>query len=139
MRRMPAAIVALLVASPPALAQRVQPELRVDALGPAQYTIEPSAGLIVPVGRYVRASIGAGYGERLRVDALGRFTLDPFRQQRWALSIGGGLSFRRRTYLAVVADLEGPEMRGWLPAFQVGLSGGFRAGIGVRRAIPGRR
>jgi hypothetical protein len=99
-------------------------------------------------GNYARISAIAGYSttqrrdliaDRWRGDLIARFLLDPFRQQRWALSIGGGLTFRRHTYLAAVFDLEGPETRGFLPALQVGLSGGVRGALVLRRAIPQRR
>jgi len=125
-----------------------QPELRFDVLGPAPYAAQPGIGAVVPLGYYVRAGANVGYAPRAnaslisehwRADLITRVTLDPFREHRWALSIGGGLSVRRHLYLAAVADLEGPEMRGVLPALQVGLSGGPRAGIVFRRAVKGRR
>jgi hypothetical protein len=99
-------------------------------------------------GYYARISTIAGYSlsersdliaDRWRGDIIARFLLDPFRQQRWALSIGGGLSFRRHTYLAAVLDLEGPERGGFVPAIQVGLSGGARGAVVLRRAVPQRR
>jgi hypothetical protein len=105
-------------------------------------------GGVVALGYYARFSADVGYAmrsdaklieDRWRADLLGRFTLDPFRQQRWGFSIGGGLSFRRQTYLAAVVDLEGPEWAGLLPALQVGVSGGWRAGLVLRRAIKGKR
>jgi hypothetical protein len=131
-----------------AAAQGQQPEVRVDVLGPRPYSVQPGAGVIIPLGYYVRASGGVGYAPRAaanlisdhwRADLLARVTLDPFRQERWGLSIGGGLSVRRHTYLAAIVDLEGPELRGLLPAVQVGVSGGVRAGVVLRRAVKGRR
>jgi hypothetical protein len=132
----------------PALATGQQPELRVDVLGPKPYSLQAGVAAIVPLGYYVRLSAGTGYAPRAnasliddhwRADLVARVTLDPFREQRWALSIGGGLSVRRHTYLAAIADLEGPEIRGMLPALQVGLSGGPRVGLVLRRAVKGRR
>lgn len=137
----------LLFAIPPS-APAQQPEIRLDVLSPAPYSVQPGLGAIVPLGYYVRVSADVGYAprsaanlieEHWRADLLTRVTLDPFRQQRWALSIGGGLSLRRHTYLAAIADLEGPEMHGVLPAFQVGLSGGVRAAVILRRAVKDRR
>jgi hypothetical protein len=131
-----------------AAAQRAQPELRVDAIGPSPYAVQAGAGIIWPLGTYIRASVGAGFGARTsngattsewRGDLLARATLDPFRQQRWALSVGGGLTLRRRLGLALVVDLEGPEGAGWVPALQVGVGGGARAGLALRRAMKGRR
>jgi hypothetical protein len=143
------AIVATLLSwADSARAQRVQPEMRVDIIGPEPYVVQPGVGAVVALGYYARISADVGYGlqrdaklidDRWRVDLLSRFTLDPFRQQRWGLSIGGGLSFRRQTYLAAIVDLEGPEWAGLLPAVEVGVSGGWRAGVIFRRAIEGRR
>lgn len=130
-------------------AQALQSELRVDLLGPKPHSIEPAIGAIAMLGTYVRIGTAVAYAlplenviprDRWRVDVLVRGTLDPFRQHRWGLSLGGGVSYRRsRTHLAVLLDLEGPEFARLLPAFQVGMSGGFRAGIGLRRARRGRR
>ena len=142
---------AVLLLGRPAGAQFFQPELRLDAIGPTPVSIEPGIGATATLGHYVRLGAVAGYdvasvdlargpGRRWRGELIGRFTLDPFRQQRWALSLGGGITYRRaQAYLAAVADLEGPEVRGLLPALQVGVSGGVRAGVILRRAIRGRR
>lgn len=140
---------AMLCALSPLQSQTLQPEIRLDVLGPSPYSLEPGVGVVTPLGYYVRVSAGAGYalplesslaGDRWRGELLGRFTFDPFRQRRWALSIGGGVSYRRSaTYLAAVVDLEGPAVRGVLPAVQAGISGGARVGIVLRRAVAGRR
>lgn len=128
--------------------QRLQPEVRVDVQGPSRYTTAPGGGANLALGYYARVSAGVGYApaaderfadDHWRGDLLARFVFDPFRQQRWGLSVGGGLSFRRQTYLAAILDLEGPETRGFIPALQVGVSGGFRAGLVLRRAVRGRR
>lgn len=130
-------------------AQTLQPEVRLDVLGPRPYAVGPGIGAILPLGYYVKLSAGLGYelplekgptGDRWRTELLARATFDPFRQQRWAFSLGGGLTQRRSaTYLAAIAEVEGPEMRGLIPALQVGVSGGLRAGLVLRRAVPGRR
>lgn len=125
-----------------------QPELRIDVVGPSPFSVQPGIGANVALGHYARISANIGYAltrdtnqiaDRWRADLLGRFVLDPFRQQRWGLAVGGGLSIRRRTYIAALLELEGPEVAGWLPALQAGVSGGFRAGLVMRRAIKGRR
>lgn len=133
-------------AAAPAAAQR--PELRADVIGPPPYAVTAGAGLVLPFGYYVRASADVAYGTRRvsgrtddewRGDLLARFLFDPFAQERWGLSIGGGLSFRRIPYLALVADVEGPSVHGIRAAVQAGVSGGWRFGLVLRRAIPDRR
>jgi hypothetical protein len=129
--------------------QFLQPELRLDISGPEPVAIEPGVGLTTTLGTYARFGLNAGYdvrgapertGRRWRGDAIVRITLDPLRQQRWALSFGGGVSYRgATTYLAALADLEGPEVRGVMPALQIGVSGGTRVALILRRAMRGRR
>jgi hypothetical protein len=141
--------VLLLLACPAALfAQRFQPEARVDVIGPSPYALHGGVGVGARLGTYVRVSAGGAYGVRpvgagarseWRGDLLARALLDPFRQQRWGLSVGGGVTVRHRAYLAAIVDLEGPPTGGILPALQVGVGGGLRAGIIVRRAMQGRR
>ena len=118
--------------------------------------VEAGLGLSVPAGIYVRnglvGGVGAGrHGIEGRTDLLSRFTLDPFRQSRWALYGGGGISGRYRpredggshAYLLLVLGLEGPlrqrQTPGWEPAFELGLGGGARVGVILRRGITGRR
>jgi hypothetical protein len=124
------------------------PELRADVIGPRPYSVQPGAGATIALGTYARLSAVAGYAiradstyiaDRWRADLLGRFLFDPFRQRRWALSVGGGVSVRRRAYLAAIVELEGPVVSGWSPAVQAGVSGGLRGGFVLRRAVQGRR
>ena len=149
MNRLVALLLTLACRAGVAHAQFLQPELRADVAGPAPIAIEPGIGLTTALGTYARLGVTAGYdvngapertGRRWRGDLVARVTLDPFRQQRWALSFGGGVSYRgATTYLAALIDLEGPEVRGVLPAVQMGVSGGVRAAIVLRRALRGRR
>lgn len=142
-------IVAALACATAANAQtHPQPELRVDVIGPRPYTVQPGVGATVSMGTYARVSAIIGYAvdpdtnqiaHRWRADLLGRFLFDPFRQQRWGFSVGGGLSIRHRTYIAALLDLEGPETAGWLPAVHIGVSGGLRGGFALRRATEQRR
>ena len=86
-----------------------------------------------------------------RTDFVSRFSLDPFRQSRWAPYAGGGISGRYRSeldggsraYLLIFLGVEGPlplgEMAGWVPAFELGLGGGARVGIVLRQGINARR
>ena len=110
----------------------------------------------MPTGIYVRnglvGAVGAGrHGIEGRTDLLSRFSLDPFRQSRWALYGGGGISGRYRSredggshaYLMLFLGVEGPlpvgRTSGWMPAFEVGLGGGARVGVILRRGINARR
>jgi hypothetical protein len=130
-------------------AQSLQPEIRLDVVGPPPVSLEPGVGVNGRIGNYVRTGLAVGYdargvdhraGERWRFDVTARVTLDPFREQRVGFSFGGGVSHRgSTTYLAALVDLEGPELLGMLPALQVGVSGGLRGGLILRRAIRGRR
>jgi hypothetical protein len=103
----------------------------------------------IPAGTYVRVGILAGAGATIedegtsraagRVDVLARFLIDPFRQARWGLSAGAGVSLRAdpgdrvRPRLLLALDLEGRRSRGGVsPSIQLGLGGGVRGGLGVR-------
>ena len=136
--------------------QPLQAEGRLDGLFARTTGIEAGVGLSVPVGLYVRTglvgALGAGsHGVEGRTDFITRFSLDPFRQSRWAPYAGGGISGRFRSeedggshaYLLIYLGLEGAlpigRTSGWVPAFEVGLGGGARAGVILRRGINGRR
>ena len=139
---------------------RVQPELRADAIVGSRPAVQVGAGVQIPVGYYVRIGIDAAVGRRVggtasldagsradgRLDVLARFLLDPFRQTAYGLSVGGGMSLRAepgdrvRPALLVAVDLEGRRWAsGLVPAVQVGLGGGLRLGLVVRRAATGAR
>ena len=156
-----AAVVALAV-GPPLRAQRVagaRPgvEARIDYLGRSPDVIHAGVGLNIPAGTYLRVSVvgaagasweGSRSGGSARADVIGRFLFDPFRERRWGLSAGGGLSVRYdqvrvarpwRPLLALVVDLEGPQKGTMAAAVQVGLGGGARVGLVLRRADPNRR
>lgn len=138
---MRARLALLLLATPLHVgAQRPQPEFRVDAIGPAPYSIQAGAGLTWALGHYARVGVAGGFGgAETRADLTARIALDPFRQRRAGFSIGGGLSIRETPRLLGVVELEGPARAGWLPAVQLGLGGGARAGLILRRAVRGRR
>ena len=161
------AVVALALVAHPAAAQlpaapTVVPELRLDVIAGDRSAIHAGGGLHVPVGYYVRVGIVAAGGVTTgdpvgsslsstsrasgRVDLLVRFLLDPFRQSPYGLSLGGGVGFRAdegdrgRALLLVAVDVEGRRSaRGLVPALQVGLGGGTRVGIILRRAPAGSR
>ena len=128
----------------------VVPELRADVIASDRATsLEGAVGVEIPFGPYVRVGLLGGAGasrERTgssqavgRVDLLGRFLLDPFRQSRLGFSAGAGVSLRAesgdrvRPQLLLVLELEGRRAsNGISPSFQLGLGGGVRAGLGLR-------
>ncbi|HEV7838792.1 MAG TPA: hypothetical protein VGO75_12055, partial [Gemmatimonadaceae bacterium] len=141
------AVTLVIAATSPAAAgaqlnqQKFQSEARIDAIFARSGGVEAGYGFTVPAGIYLRsgvvAGIGAGrHGAEGRTDLIARFSLDPFRQSRWAPYAGAGISGRYRSerdggsraYLLVFLGLEGPialgVRQGWEPAFELGLGGG---------------
>ncbi len=132
-----------------------KPELRVDDITDRSGTaVQVGAGVQVPFGYYTRVGLLAAAGSELsnggqldaRLDIVGRFLLDPFRQMPWGLSAGAGVSVRAepgrvvKPFLLAVVDLEGPRSSGGVsPAFQVGLGGGVRFGVALRWGAPQAR
>jgi hypothetical protein len=136
--------------------QQLQSEVRVDGIFARTSGVEAGLGLSVPAGLYVRnglvAGVGAGrHGVESRADFISRFSLDPFRQSRWAPYGGAGISGRFRSiadggskgFVLIFLGVEGPlptsKQSGWVPAVEVGLGGGARVGLILRRGINGRR
>jgi len=136
--------------------QSLQTEGRLDGIFARTAGVEAGLGVTVPAGIYVRSGLvtglGAGrHGVEGRTDFVSRFSLDPFRQSRWAPYAGGGISGRYRSnldggsraYLLIFLGVEGPlplgEVSGWVPAFELGLGGGARVGVLLRRGINARR
>ena len=136
--------------------QQLQVEGRLDAIFARTGGVEAGLGLSVPAGIYMRsglvAGIGAGrHGLEGRTDLISRFSLDPFRQSKWAPYGGAGISGRYRSrldggaraYLLVYLGAEGPlpfgRTSGIVPAFEIGLGGGARFAVILRRGINARR
>jgi hypothetical protein len=136
--------------------QRIQSELRVDGIFASSGAVHAGYGVSIPAGVYVRTGIvgaigGSTHGFESRADLLARFSLDPFRQSRWAPYGGAGVSGRFRprsaggshayllTYLGIEGPLAAANRTGWVPAFELGLGGGTRVGIILRRGTAGRR
>ena len=141
MRQCGAIVFALAIFAATAHGQKLQPEIRFETLGP-RYQGLLGVALHVPVGRYVRVGFGGTGFAVGRTDLIARFSFDPYREMRWALSTGGGLSYDaelKELFLALHADLEGPRMRGSTPFVSAGLAGGARYAVGIRRAFPNRR
>ena len=152
--RMSGAALALVLAGAAAVraqasGERLAPEVRLDAIVAAHRTsLQAGGGVQIPFGYYARIGLIGAAGTDVvaegreasgRLDVVGRFLLDPFRQTSWGLSVGAGLSLRARSrdhlrpYLVTVVDLEGPRGRsGMAPSLQVGVGGGTRLGAGVR-------
>ena len=133
---------------PPAYA-----ELRVDGIAGRGNAAQVGGGVSVPLGIYVRFALDGAAGPTWRdgatrasgrIDAIARFTLDPFRESPIALSLGGGVTVpyvdgdvHVRPLLAAVVDLEGKRRGRFTPALQLGLGGGARLGL-VLRTSPTR-
>lgn len=154
MMRMSGAALALVLAGAAAVraqasGERLAPEVRLDAIVAAHRTsLQAGGGVQIPFGSYARIGLIGAAGTDVvaegreasgRLDVVGRFLLDPFRQTSWGLSVGAGLSLRARSrdhvrpYLVTVVDLEGPRgTSGMAPSLQVGVGGGTRLGAGVR-------
>jgi hypothetical protein len=126
----------------------IQFEGRIDALTGSAWALHAGLGATAPLGTYVRYGVIAGLGGGAtglsgRTDFLARFTLDPFRDKRWAPYGAGGVSAvfgeSSRTSLLLVLGIEGPARRGLAPAIELGFGGGVRAGVVLRQAFPRRR
>jgi hypothetical protein len=135
-----------------------KPELRADVITGHHAAVQIGGGVQIPAGYYARigvdVAVGLPTGSSLsthrsidgRLDLLARFLLDPFRQAAYGFSLGGGISLRAeagdrvRPLLLVAADLEGRRSAsGWVPALQIGLGGGARIGLVLRRGAAGAR
>ena len=159
-------LLALLLAVLPALAQaqraqaaprpaRFQPSVRVDAILGQDAIGQVAGGIAIAAAYNVRVGLDAGIGgvrranggaqATGRVDLLARWLTDPFRQSRRALHAGGGLGvlFEQgsapRPVAIVTLGLDGASDGPWVPGVEIGLGGGFRAGVTLRRASARRR
>jgi hypothetical protein len=148
--------VLVLTATVPARAQALAApryaEFRADAIVARGTSAQAGLGAVIPLGTYVRLGIDAAAGATFRdgssrasgrVDAIGRFLLDPFREAPVGVSLGGGLSLpyvdgdkRVRPYLTAVVDIEGRRRGAVTPAIQFGLGGGTRVGVVLRTSQP---
>lgn len=146
-----AAFVLVLYANAIVRAQNVPPpyaEYRADGIFGRGTSAQGGVGASIPLGIYVRLGVDAAAGATWRdqttrasgrVDMIGRFLLDPFRETPVGLSFGGGISVpytdgdaRVRPYLTIVVDVEGRTRGPVTPAVQMGLGGGTRVGVVLR-------
>jgi hypothetical protein len=135
----------------PAGAQEAPPiqyEARLDAITGSQWAVHAGAGVSAPLGTYVRYGAVGGIGPGAdglsgRADLIARFTLDPFREKRWAPYAVFGVSARfggsSRQDMLLLAGVEGPTVGSFAPALEAGFGGGIRAGLALRQSFPRRR
>jgi hypothetical protein len=124
-------------------------EARIDALAGPPAGAQLGIGANVAAGYYIRIGLDAAAGASSRdgsavlsgrVDLASRFLLDPFRESAWAPYAGGGFTAQwdrdgnRRGDLLLLIGLEGPAHAGWRTAVELGLGGGARLGVVLRRA-----
>jgi hypothetical protein len=123
-------------------------EYRADVIAGNGVAAQAGVGEVIPLDIYTRLSVDGALGETFRdgsahesgrVDVLGRFLLDMFRDSPYGLSLGGGVSVpytsgdkHLRPYLVVVADVEGRRYGPITPAIQIGVGGGARIGFVLR-------
>lgn len=129
-------------------------EVRGDLLAAREVTVHGGAAVLWPIGRSVRLGVQGGAGvTRLddvpaggdeqvgsaRAELVAQFELDPFTERRWGLygAAGGGvLAVRGRSGRALVFAAVGVERRTSarvVPALELGLGGGVRVGVVLRR------
>ncbi|MCU0619038.1 MAG: hypothetical protein MUF40_03915 [Gemmatimonadaceae bacterium] len=139
-----------------ASAPRATPVFRADAVTESRAgTVQIGAGVVVPAGYLVRIALEGGVGATVRdadwrpsgrLDATARVLVDPFREARWGVALGGGAGMRwergegPRPVALVVVALQGPAGgRRWVRGVEAVVGGGLRLGVTVARPAPGRR
>ncbi len=143
------AVPALAMAQADVLKPPMQFEARIDALGGPPAGAQGGVGANVMAGYYLRigADIAAGVSSRDgnavssgRADFVARYLLDPFSEMRWGPYVGGGFTAQWdrganwRGDLLFLIGLEGPVHAGWRTSVELGLGGGARLGVVLRRA-----
>ncbi len=141
-------------AAPAAATVRWRTALRADAVVDRDIGAQLAIGVAVPVQYNVRLAVDVGAGgvrrsgtwrSTGRADVLARWLSDPFRQSRWGINAGGGVGMRfedareARVVAIVTVGVEGASDGNWIPGVELGLGGGVRIGVTMRRAPVRRR
>lgn len=128
---------------------RWAPEARADVFAARTTALHGAIGANIIIGNYVRIGMLAGAGSRRidsvwrasgRADLVARFHVDPFGESRWGAYAGGGATYfvdrgvPGRARAVVVIGVEGPPARHWMTGIELGLGGGARVGVTLRRA-----
>lgn len=145
-----AVLVAIAIPQGAVRSQRtVQAEARSDAFFARTTTVHVGAAFSIPASRSIRLGLGGGIGAVTsdgwshtsgHMEALVRFVIDPYYQQRWAPYSAAGLSARYdrqkdwRGVVFILAGIEGPRRAGFMPFVEAGLGGGTRVAAGLRRS-----
>jgi hypothetical protein len=123
------------------------PELRADAIVAQSTAWQLGGGAALQTGDYLwlGADVGLGVvtGRTLEpsasVDVTGRVHLDADGEAHWAPYLVGGLTYRAdrgargALYLLIALGVHAPARAGIVPAVEVGLGGGVRVGVVLRR------
>ena len=116
-------------------------------IGLASVGVERDAGLYARVGLVASGGASTADGGRAvgEVAAIGRFLLDPLRQQAHGIYATGGLALRvehaarPRPFVLAGLGVEGRPLGHVMPALEAGLGGGARVGIVLRPLRANRR
>lgn len=141
----------------PSGAGRLRPEVRLEFIGARDPIIQLGAGVSFRAGTYARVTLLAASGVAVqqsasvlasRVDLHVRYMLDPFGESRWGAYGLGGLSLMHvrsehgggdlTPRLVLGIGVEG-RPRAVTRAVEVGLGGGTRVALALRKGLPGRR
>jgi hypothetical protein len=129
----------------------IQADVRTDLIAARATTLEVAGGAAWSANDQLRlgGDIGVGgvttHGRRwrlgARLDAAVQLHLDDDSKPRWGPYLVGGISYqvdaraRGATYVLVALGVHAPVAGPIVPAVEVGLGGGFRMGVVLRRRI----
>ncbi|AHG91739.1 hypothetical protein J421_4202 [Gemmatirosa kalamazoonensis] len=135
--------------------RRTTTEIRIDGFAARTAGAQAGVGIALDAGTYTRLAVvaGAGFERRpggalvgvQRLEGVGRFHLDPYRQTRHGVYAGGGLALRHapggpvRALVVALLGVEGPPRHGMAAAVEAGVGGGARVGVALRSARRQRR